>query len=473
MSQPSFFFYDLETSGLSPAYQRIMQFAGQRTDSNLDPIGKPINFLVRLSEDILPEPEAILITKTTPQQTIQEGISEPELAKVMMEQACTPGTTMVGFNNIRFDDEFVRHTLWRNFYDPYEWCYKDGRSRWDMLDVVRMTRALRPKGINWPVDAEGQPTNRLEELSKANQLAHDHAHDAMSDVMATIELARLIKQKQPKLFDYLLAMRSKNKVSELVNLKTPQAFVYSSGRYGKQKSFTTIGFPIAPGSRDGAIAVYDLSVDPSPFFKLNTKQLQERLFATREQRQKPGFIGLPVKELFYNKSPAVAPLAVMDDASYARLQLDKKTIQTHLSLLQKQPDFSRKLTEVYRQKPAYAPRDDIEGQLYDSFTNDQDKPRMAVIRVADEKTLATFTPRFKDQRLEHLFVRYKARHFPKTLREDERETWEDYRAQKLAKNGPRFLESLQKLALRYAHNDDAGFIIEELRLWFEAIAPVD
>src|SRR3990167_7533383 len=181
----TFFFYDLETSGLSSRYQRIMQFAGQRTDKDLNSIGEPIDVLVRLSEDILPEPQAILITGTTPQKTIEEGISEPELCKMLTKEIFTPGTITVGFNNVRFDDEFIRHTLWRNFYDPYEWAWSDQRSRWDVLDLVRMTRALRPQGINWPVDDEGAPTNRLELLSKANNLTHLHAHDALSDVEAT------------------------------------------------------------------------------------------------------------------------------------------------------------------------------------------------------------------------------------------------------------------------------------------------
>ena len=175
----SFYFYDLETSGISPRSGRIMQFAGIRTDSSLKPIGEPDNILIKLSDDILPEPEAILITGITPQQTQSDGITEAEFASYFMNEICRPGTIFVGFNNVRFDDEFIRHTLYRNFYDAYEWCWKDSRSRWDILDVVRMTRALRPDGINWPFAPDGKPANRLELLTSVNKLDHKHAHDAL------------------------------------------------------------------------------------------------------------------------------------------------------------------------------------------------------------------------------------------------------------------------------------------------------
>jgi len=226
----TFYFYDLETSGISGRSDRIMQFAGIRTDETFNPIGEPHNLMVRLADDILPSPEALMVTGITPQKTVEEGFSEAEFAKIFIDEVATPDTTIVGFNNVRFDDEFMRALLWRNFYDPYEWAYKDGRSRWDLLDAVRMTRALRPDGINWPT-VGGKPSNRLELLSKENNLAHENAHDALSDVEALLGVTKLIAQKQSQLFGYLLKMRGKNDVKQLINLEKPEPFVYTSGRY--------------------------------------------------------------------------------------------------------------------------------------------------------------------------------------------------------------------------------------------------
>jgi exodeoxyribonuclease-1 len=192
----SFFFYDLETSGFNPRTQRIMQFAGQRTDLELKPVGEPVNELIKMTDDCLPDVDAVLITGITPQQTIAEGLTEAEFLRIFENEVATPGTIFVGFNTVRFDDEFMRCLHYRNFYDPYEWQWREDRSRWDILDVVRMTRALRPDGIQWPFNLDGKASNRLELLTGLNKLEHEHAHDALSDVEATIAVARLLRNKQ-------------------------------------------------------------------------------------------------------------------------------------------------------------------------------------------------------------------------------------------------------------------------------------
>ena len=200
-----------------------MQFAGQRTNLDLEPIGDPVNVLVKMSEDTLPSPYAIMVTKITPQSTLMDGFTEAEFCKYVSEEIFTPGTIAMGYNSVRFDDEFMRHIFWRCFYDPYEWQWKDGRSKWDLLDVVRMTRALRPEGIEWPVTDDGKATNRLELITKKNGITHKHAHDAMSDVEALIDVTRLIKEKQPQLYNYLFKMREKRAVQQLINLEKPHA----------------------------------------------------------------------------------------------------------------------------------------------------------------------------------------------------------------------------------------------------------
>ena len=258
----SFFFYDLETSGINPREDRIMQFAGQRTNLDLEPIGEPVNILIKLSNDTLPSPEAIMVTHILPQETLKNGMTEAEFCRFAMNEIFTPETTACGYNSVRFDNEHMRYLWWRNFYDPYEWQWKDGRSRWDLLDVIRMVRALRPEGISWPVlvDVESgkiKPTNKLELLTKLNKIDHFKAHDALSDVEALIALAKLLRKKQPQIFGYLLKMRNKKEVLKLVNLNNPQPFVYTSGRYKSDFLNTTIAFPIAP-SKNGNLIVFNL-----------------------------------------------------------------------------------------------------------------------------------------------------------------------------------------------------------------------
>lgn len=465
----TFFFYDLETSGLNPRHSRIMQFAGIRTDMDLNPIGEPVNVLVKLTDDILPDPGAIMVTGITPQQTLSDGLTEPEFCKMLMSDIFTPDTITVGFNSVRFDDEFIRHTLWRNFYDPYEWAWSEGRSRWDMLDVVRMTRALRPDGMKWPIDETGKAVNKLELIAKENNLIHTKAHDALSDVEALIGVAGLIKQNNANLFEYLLSMRDKKKVSELVNLENPQPFVYASGRYDAQFEKTTAALPIAPAAKAGSVLVYDLRYDPTPFLSASPTALASIIFADRKTREQEGFHKLPVKELSYNKCPAVAPLGVLDDSSQDRLSLSLPEIKKHAGILGANPGFAASVREAFEMREPFEPSTDVEAQLYDGFINDKDKGRVSAVRAASASELADFHPNFADERLSELLFRYKARSFPSSLSEEEMIKWETFRSEKLSVQLPVFMRLLQKMA---AYSKDT-YLLEELQLWAESIAPSD
>lgn len=471
-STPTFFFYDLETSGFDPKRQRIMQFAGQRTDMEMNPIGEPANILVALSDEVLPDPGAVLLTGITPQKTLEEGYSEADFLRLLHEQVLTPDTIILGFNSVRFDDEFMRYTLYRNFYDPYEWAWQEGRSRWDMLDVVRMTRALRPDGIVWPFDDEGQIMNRLEKLSAVNGLDHEHAHDALSDVLALIGVAKLIKTKQPRIFEHLLNMRNKKEVASLVDLNDPKPFVYSSGRYPKATLHTTVALPIAQGSKPGSVIVYDLRHDPEQWAGKTVDELKARRFASREARQLDGFVPLPVKELSYNRCPAVAPLGVLDAAAQERISLALPTVEKHIASLRRRPELRDMFAEVFARDGAFPKAGDVDAALYDGFVGDRDKAGMSAVRAATRDDLTDFHPSFTDRRLTELLLRYKARNYPQALSADEREAWEAYRATRIRADLPRFSAELQRLSGGSA-SEDKSFLVSELQLWAESIVPAE
>ena len=463
----TFFFYDLETSGLSARSDRIMQFAGQRTDMDLNPVGEPVNVLVKLNDDTLPSPEAIMVTGITPQQTVQDGYTEAEFAKILSKEIFISNTIAVGFNSIRFDDEFVRHLFWRNFYDPYEWTWKDGRSRWDLLDVVRMTRALRPEGIEWPV-VDGKPVNKLELIAAANGMVHTKAHDALSDVEALIQVTKLIKLKQPQLYSYLLELRDKKKVQKLVNLDDKRPFVYSSGRYSAEFERTTVAFPLTSG-RNENVVVYDLRYDPTPFVGLTLNELKKRLYATYEERKKEDYVPIPVKELQYNRAPAVAPLGVLEQSGgWERLQISLELVEEHKKILLANPAFAENIRTLYEQRPEFAKSSNVEEQLYDGFLSDRDRLRVEAVRNATERELADFSPEFTDERLPDLLLHYKARSFPKALSEAEVQAWEQWRGQRLQNQLSGYISALQRLSTTET-DDNKQFLLQELQLWAESI----
>ncbi len=467
----TFLFYDLETSGLSARDDRIMQFAGQRTTLDLEPIGEPINVLVKLNDDTLPSPEAIMVTHITPQSTQADGFTEAEFCRFLQEEVFTEETIVVGYNNVRFDDEFIRHLFWRNFYDPYSWCWQDGRSRWDMLDVVRMTRALRPSGIEWPVTDEGKPTNRLELLTKVNGISHESAHDALSDVSALIDITHLIRDKQPQLFAYLLKMRDKKQVQDLVNLEDKQPFVYVSGRYDQQFEKASIAFPLTSAPNKNVV-VYDLRHDPTPFIELDEKALQARLTAPWQERRADDFVAVPVKTLQYNRCPAVAPLGVLgQDDGWSRIALDQATVKKHMAILMAHPEFAERIRSILENRTFETSGEamDPEAALYDGFINDsRDKLRIEVVRNADTGQLADLHPDFTDERLPGLLLHYKARNYPMSLSDDEQSGWESWRAERIQKKLPSYIQSLQRLAKEPQADT---FILEELQLWAESVMP--
>lgn len=475
----SFFFYDLETSGLQAREARIMQFAGLRTDLNLKPIGEPENHLIALTPDTLPDPDAVLITGITPQATLQDGFTEAAFLKHFTEQIATPGTVFVGYNTVRFDDEFMRALHYRNFYDPYEWQWQDDRSRWDMLDVVRMTRALRPEGIEWPFDARGNPTNRLELLTALNNLEHEHAHDALSDVYATIEVARLIRNKHEQLFEYLFKMRGKRAVAELVEAGQP--FVYTSGRYPSEFEKTTVVQALSFDAKMGRALVYDLRVDPAPFKDLTPEQLAE---AWRFKKPDEPGLRLPVKTLQYNHCPAVAPLGVLKEPDYARLKLDLAAIKRNLAALKAMGDFparlrkASELMESARQTSFLQNEQDVDARMYDGFFDEQDRQSQRVVRAADPAELGELGLNFHDERLSTLLPLYKARNYPKQLTSEERATWDAFRKNRLLAGGKnsrmgKYLARLQDIVAKGDLTSHQEYLLEELKLYAESIIPTD
>ena len=478
----SFFFYDLETSGINARAARIMQFAGQRTDLNLKTIGQPFNRLIKLTPDILPSPDAVLLTGITPQQTLSDGISEAEFLQLLYSEIVKPGTTFVGFNNIRFDDEFMRFLNYRNFYDAYAWQWQNGNSRWDLLDVVRMTRALRPDGITWPFAPDSKPTNRLEFLTSVNKLAHASAHDALSDVNATIDVAKLVKSKQPELFNYLLNLRHKRQAAALVDKNEP--FIYTSSHFPSEYLHTTAVIKLSAHPNPDTALVYDLRHDPRLFLKLSVAELTEAWRYSADPKEPR----LPVKTLKYNRAPAIAPLGVIkDQATQYRLRLDLKTITHHLSLLKEhQPAFSQKMLKVVealdkeQAQKQLALVDDqlnVDSRLYEGFISNKDKSVMDKIRLAPPEELSGWVTKFNDRRLKSLLPLYKARNYPGSLTSAEQGSWNNYIKQRLSQGGQSSplagyflrLDELAKTAL----SPSQQFLVEELKLYGQSLLPWD
>jgi len=424
------YWYDYETFGIDPKYDRLSQFAGIRTDEDLNIISDPLTLYCKPADDCLPDPGACMITGITPQKALADGINEAEFITTIHKEFSTPNTCVAGYNNIRFDDEFTRNALYRNFFNAYSHEWQHGNSRWDIIDTVRLTRALRPDGINWP-EQEGRPSIRLELLTKANDIKHEAAHDAMSDVYATIAVAKLIKDKQPRLYDYIYKLRKKTEVSKLINLRTHEAILHVSSRYSAERGAIAMVMPLCqhPTNKNGFI-VYDLNVHPEQFLEADAEEMAARLYTPAAELPE-GVQRIPLKQIHINKCPVLVPLKTMDESSAQRLNIDVDECQAHRDIiLQHIDEFASKTTAIF-QNSDFPAVDDPDGQLYSGgFFSRDDSQRIDTIRNTAADSLAELHFNFDDSRLEEMLFRYRARNHLDTLSESERVQWNNYRQDK-------------------------------------------
>jgi exodeoxyribonuclease-1 len=419
----SFYWHDYETFGAKPAVDRPSQFAGLRTDFELNIIGEPLVIYCKPQMDILPSPQACLITGITPQHALKNGLDEPEFIAQIHHQLAIPRTCGVGYNSIRFDDEVTRYSLYRNFYDPYQREWQHGNSRWDLIDLMRATRALRPEGIEWPDHQEGSPSFKLEDLTQANGIGHEDAHDALSDVTATIAVAKLVKKSQPKLFDYFLQGRGKIAAAKLVDMNTQKPFFHCSGMLPKARLYSAIMMPLAvhPDNKNSVICI-DLMTDPEKLIDLDQEAIKRLVFSSAQELS-DNEERIPLKEVHLNKAPILATPKVVDANVAKRLSIDIARCEQNWQRL-KQVDLQQKIQAVYAKRD-YPVVPEAEQQLYAGFLANQDK---AILDHVKGATVNDFTHQnfyFSDDRYNRLLFSYKARYFSESLTDNEKSQWAD------------------------------------------------
>ena len=432
----TFYWHDYETFGADPSRDRPVQFAGQRTDADLNPVGEPLVIYSRPADDFLPHPQACLVTGISPQLALEQGVPECEFISQIHQQLSVPGTCGTGYNSLRFDDEVTRYTLYRNFFEPYAREWQHGNSRWDIIDLVRTANALRPEGIDWPLREDGLPSFRLEDLTAANGIEHAGAHDALVDVQATIALARLVKQRQPRLYDYVLRHRDKRSAQAMLDIPAMKPVLHVSGMFGAQRHNIALIVPLAvhPVNRNEIIC-YDLSVDPGPLFELPAEQLRDLLY-TRSEDLPEGAQRLGLKSVHINRCPVLVTAKMADPATAERLGISGDQCRAHLAALRQHRErhgkaFTTKLQAVYGGRE-YTEITDPDRMLYSGgFFSDRDKQVMDQVRASSADELAHNSFAFEDKRLPEMLFRYRARNFPHSLSAEEQAQWEEFRFQRL------------------------------------------
>lgn len=466
---PTFLFHDYETFGTSPALDRPAQFAALRTDADFTTIGEPEVFYCKPADDYLPQPEAVLITGITPQVARAKGENEAAFAKRIHDLFTVPNTCVVGYNNVRFDDEVTRNIFYRNFYDPYAWSWQNHNSRWDLLDVMRACYALRPEGINWPENEDGLPSFRLEHLTKANGIEHSNAHDAMADVYATIAMAQLVKAKQPKLFAYLYSHRSKQKLATLIDVPQMKPLVHVSGMFGAARGNTSWVAPLAwhPENRNAVIMV-DLAGDMSPLLELDADTLRERLYTPKSELGDDAAV--PVKLVHLNKCPVLAQANTLRPEDAERLGIDRQRCLDNLQILRDYTQVREKVLAIFAEAEPFVPSENVDAQIYNGFFSDADRAAMKILLETEPRNLPALDITFADARIEKLLFNYRARNFPGTLDEEEQQRWLAHRREIFTPEFlQRYAEELQALFQQYDGDSEKQALLKALWQYAEEI----
>lgn len=467
------YWHDYETSGIDPARDRPLQFAGVRTDENLELVGTPLRLYCQPDPDLLPQPAACLLTGITPQKAAREGVAEPDFAARIVAELGAPGTCGVGYNSLRFDDEFTRFLLYRNFHDPYEREWRGGNSRWDIIDMLRLARALRPEGMNWPDREDGSSSFRLEDLAATNGIVHDNAHDALSDVLATIALARRVRECQPELYRYVYAHRHKRQLLPLLDPARRRPVLHVSGRLPRERGYTALVLPLArhPANAN-AVICFDLLGDADALIALDAEAIRARVF-TPAAEFAAGIERLPLKAIHLNRCPVVATPKLLDAAAARRLGIDLDRCETNWHKLFA-VDLTAKLGQVFAPQAMPVPAD-AETALYAGFLSDAERGLLAAVRTGRGMELDPARLAFRDPRYRELLFRYRARYFPETLTPVEQENWSDFRRWRLTDPESGYLglaafrAELSLLAQQPADSARRA-LLEELQAWGETVA---
>jgi len=438
-----------------------MQFAGIRTDLELNEIDAPFSTYVKCPVDVLPDPMACVVTGLTPQRVNRDGIDELEAYVWINRCFSQPRTCVAGFNSLRFDDEFVRHGLYRHLIDPYAREWQGGNSRWDIIDLARAAAALRPEGIEWPVD-DGLPTFRLGDLTAANGIAHGAAHDAMSDVEATIGLARLLRLKQRRLFDYYLRLRDRAELQRYLRPERPEVSLHVSRMYPRERGCIAPIMPLVRHPRNrNSIIVADLGTDIRQLLEWDSDRLRGALFG-KQREDRPG-----LKEVRLNRCPFVAPLETLRPQDAQRLELDVSAVQDRFKVLRGQHDLGAKVAAIYGNGPNDATHD-ADGALYDGFVVESDRAICSDVVGRLLEGVASPDATFSDGRLNELLFRLRARRDESSLSASERVRWRHWLRSKLIDGGDTVM-TLRKFRMTLDRLDAPADLMVALRQHADAI----
>lgn len=387
----SFVFFDTETTGLKHGFDQIVHFAAIRTDANLKEIDR---FEARscLLPHVLPHPAALRTNGLPIGRLLDANLpSHYDMVRAIRQRLLSWSPSIfLGYNSIRFDEEMLRHALFQTLHPAYL-TSNHNNSRADVWGLVMAAAAVSPACLNVPIDPEGRPIFRLEQLALANDVAHEQAHNALSDVVATLELCRLVHQRSPELWQRFVRFSKKATVGDFVEAEDGFMLTEFFANQAYHAPVVCIGRD--PDQANGRFCL-SLNGDVDRFAAMTDDELRAEL------AQKP----CPVRRLRINAAPT---LTALYDAPEVMLDgVDIDAIEAQARRVKDDPALCSRLVSAYiAAREPRIPSRHVEARLYDGFPGPQDEARMVEFHDAEWEDRLSIIQSFDDERLRFFGLR--------------------------------------------------------------------
>ena len=404
----AFVFYDLETTGISPAFDQPLQFAAISTDEHFVEKAR-VNICCRLAPHILPSPQALAVTGVTPEQLTDPSLPTLlEFAQQVAELTETWAPAIwVGYNTMKFDEEVLRQTFYQNLLPNVYATQFNGNTRFDILPAVYAVAVRGPESLAWPVDDAGRRGFKLDRLAPANGFHSHNAHDALGDVEATIHIARLIFTRSPDLWAELLDNAQKSRVQAKLESFRPHELVTRFGG-GDPRAYVGCFCGYSLGNSAQA-AFFDLdAADPADFLNASDEVLFDVVDGTPKI----------IRGLSTNKGPALLGYRT-PTAEHER----------RAAIIADAPEFRARVGAAmaarFKEDPD-APAKPVEQQIYGGFYSNADKTLLQEFQRASWPRRQEIVASLSDPQLRQLGRRLIAFHSPELLTAEEAAQFNGY-----------------------------------------------
>lgn len=387
----SFVFFDTETTGLKHGFDQIVHFAAIRTDADLNEIER-FEARSRLLPHVLPHPAA-LRTNGLPIGRLLDGSlpSHYDMVRAIRQRLLSWSPSIfLGYNSIRFDEEMLRHALFQTLHPAYL-TSNHNNSRADVWGLVMAAAAVSPACLNVPTGPAGRPIFRLEQLAIANGVVQEQAHDALSDVITTLKLCRLVHQRSPELWQRFVRFSKKATVADFIEAE--DGFMLTEFFANEAYHAPVVCIGRDPDQANGRFCL-SLNSDVDRYVAMTDDELRAEL------AQKP----CPVRRLRINAAPT---LTALYDAPEVMLDgVDIDAVEARARRMKGDPALCTRLVTAYTStREPRPPSRHAEERLYDGFPGPQDEARLVEFHDVDWTDRLAIVQSLDDERLRFFGLR--------------------------------------------------------------------